>query len=166
MDISWLNKTACPTSGHGSRNAISLAFDMADILVVDDDRDVGAALVTLLELDGHTVRYAEDGLRALAVVGERLPEVICLDVDMPKLNGPEVAYRLFVEDCGREEIPIVLISGIADLMSVAELVGTPYFIGKPFALDALELLLERVLTDRCAPHPPPRKEGGVVEPRR
>jgi DNA-binding NtrC family response regulator len=139
---------------------------MADILVVDDDRDVGAAIVTLMELNGHTVRYAEDGLRALTAVSERYPDVICLDVDMPRLNGPDVAYRLFVDDCGKEEIPIVLISGIADLLQVARRVGTPYFLGKPFALDALELLLERVLTDRCPPHPQPRREGGMVEPRR
>ena len=139
---------------------------MANILVVDDDRDVAAALVTLLELDGHAVRYAEDGQAGLKAMNSYLPDAVCLDVDMPRLNGPDFAYRLIVEDSGRELIPIILVSGVANLVQVAQEVGTPYFVRKPFSLDAVEAMLAQALRERRAPHPPPRKEGFAVEPRR
>ncbi len=128
---------------------------------------MAAALLELFQVLGHAVRYAEDGLSALAAVRQRMPDVICLDVDMPKMTGPEVSYRLIVEDAGKEEIPIVLISGVADLVQVARRVGTPYHVGKPFVLDTLLRTVERALTERCAPHPAAAApEGGMVEPRR
>ncbi|HEX8796197.1 MAG TPA: response regulator [Polyangiaceae bacterium] len=138
---------------------------MANILVVDDDRDVASALAMLLQLDGHTVRYAEDGQAGLEALNGYLPEVVCLDVDMPRLNGPDLAYRLIVEDAGKELIPIILVSGVANLVQVAQEVGTPYFVRKPFSLEAIEVTLARALKEHCAPHPP-RKEGFAVEPRR
>jgi DNA-binding NtrC family response regulator len=139
---------------------------MANILVVDDDRDVAAALVTLLELDGHLVRSAEDGLAGMKAMNAYLPEVVYLDVDMPRLNGPDFAYRLIVEDAGKDQIPIILVSAVPNLVQVAQEVGTPYFVRKPFSLDAIEAMLARALKERRAPHPPPRKEGFAVEPRR
>jgi DNA-binding NtrC family response regulator len=133
---------------------------MANILVVDDDWDVAEALVTLLELDGHAVRYAQDGLAGLRAMQAYLPEVVCLDVDMPRLNGPDFAYRLIVEDSGKELIPIILVSGVANLVEVAQEVGTPYFVRKPFSLDGIEAMLARALKEHRVPHPP-GAQGGI-----
>jgi DNA-binding NtrC family response regulator len=128
---------------------------VSDLLVVDDDRDIALPLIMFLEIQGHHVRYAENGLAALHAIGEKFPDLILLDIEMPHLSGPELAYRLLVEDCGREKIPILVLSGVADLPSVAKRIGTPYFLSKPFSLDELATLVNRALTDRAPPHPMP-----------
>lgn len=60
---------------------------MADILVVDDDRALREGLKLTLQAEGHSVRTARDGEEALRKIGERRPDVVLLDVMMPKMNG-------------------------------------------------------------------------------
>ena len=61
------------------------------ILVVDDNEDAAESLEMLLSLQGHQVRSAGDGMAALRVASEFLPELTLLDIGLPKLNGYEVA---------------------------------------------------------------------------
>jgi DNA-binding NtrC family response regulator len=126
---------------------------MANVLVVDDNHEVAAPLIMFLELEGHEVRYADSGETGLTAIRERIPELIFLDVEMPELSGPEMAYRLIVEDSGKEDTPIILLSGVGTLEQVAEKIGTPYFMAKPFGLSELKTLLDRALTERCSPRP-------------
>lgn len=129
---------------------------MADIILVDDDEDVREVLADFLRLEGHNVRIAEDGYDGLRLLTERLPELALLDVEMPHLTGPEMAYRMFVEDCGREFVPIVFVSGAVDLKQIAANVGTTYYVAKPFSLDVLSAILNRALHERAAPTYPYR----------
>jgi DNA-binding response OmpR family regulator len=126
---------------------------MADLLVVDDDADVGDMLADVLRDEGHTVRVARDGAQGLKVLAERLPDAVLLDVEMPLLTGPEMALRMFLDDCGQEDIPIVLQSGVKDLIAVAALVNTPYFLTKPFTVEEMLTVLGRALLERVPPHP-------------
>jgi DNA-binding response OmpR family regulator len=128
-------------------------YEMANLLVVDDDRDVAAPLITFLEILGHTVRYAADGYAGLDALRVGFPDMILLDVDMPRLSGPGMVLRMFAEDAGRENIPILVVSGVADIDAVAEMIGTPYFIAKPFHLEQLEQLTNLVLREKRAPRP-------------
>src|ERR1700687_4722508 len=61
---------------------------VSDLLVVDDDNDVALPLITYLEIQGHEVRYAEDGQAALHAISEKFPDLILLDIEMPRLTGP------------------------------------------------------------------------------
>jgi signal transduction histidine kinase/DNA-binding response OmpR family regulator len=72
-----------PAAGSGRR-----------ILVVDDNADVAETTATMLELSGHRVLTAPDGLQALACVEDFEPEVVLLDIGLPGLDGYEVARRL------------------------------------------------------------------------
>jgi DNA-binding NtrC family response regulator len=128
---------------------------MADVLVVDDDADVAETLAEVLRAEGHEARVARDGLQGLEKLHARRPDLILLDVEMPKLTGPEMAYEMFVRDAGLEKIPIVLISAILDLRAVAALVKTPYFLPKPFLLGDVLALIARALRER-------RHPGGVA----
>ena len=60
---------------------------MVDILVADDTRALRSALVILLEEEGFSVRLASDGEEALAQYRERRPDLMLLDIMMPKKNG-------------------------------------------------------------------------------
>jgi len=130
-----------------------MSAGMADLLIVDDDEDVADVLCELLGCEGHHIRVAHDGAEGIALLTEGQPDAILLDVDMPRLTGPEMAYRLFLRDAGYEKIPIVLLSGKIDLPRVAAIVGTPYFLGKPYDWARLLTMLDRVLVERTPPHP-------------
>jgi CheY-like chemotaxis protein len=126
---------------------------MADVLIVDDNEDLAALVAMILEGYGHGVRIAHDGAAGMEALAEGLPDLLVLDVDMPVLDGPGMAYRMLVEDCGRELIPIVLLSGTMDLVQVARRIGTPYVLAKPCEPDRLLRVIDRAIAERTAPRP-------------
>jgi DNA-binding NtrC family response regulator len=144
--VGAVNALAVATAGHHVHR-------VADLLVVDDDADVAEQLADVLRDEGHVVRIARDGLHGLALLAERLPEAVLLDVEMPLLTGPQMAVRMFLNDCGQEAIPVILQSGVKDIGAVAGLVHTPYFLAKPFTIDQMLRLLDRALAERIAPRP-------------
>jgi putative two-component system response regulator len=115
------------------------------VLVVDDvaaNRELLEA--RLLEL-GYDVRQARDGLEALALVAEEEPDLVLLDVEMPRVNGIEVCRRLKASDRTRL-VPVVIVTAFQDrAMRLQGLeAGADDFLTKP--IDAKELLIRcRVL---------------------
>jgi DNA-binding NtrC family response regulator len=126
---------------------------MADVLVVDDDCDMADLLVELLQSPAHGVRVARDGREALELVAQRRPDLVLLDVEMPLVSGPEMVAGMLIRDCGDERIPVVLLSGVLDRARVAARVGTPYFLPKPYTLDALLAVVSLALEQRVPPTP-------------
>jgi signal transduction histidine kinase len=78
------------------------------ILVVDDERLSAASLGKLLEIAGHEIRTAHDGLEALGMADEFRPDVVLLDIGLPKLNGHEVARRIRRQPWGQGTALIAL----------------------------------------------------------
>jgi signal transduction histidine kinase/ActR/RegA family two-component response regulator len=76
------------------RHAEAVAVAPRRILVVDDNADARESLAVLLGIEGHQVQTACDGEEALKMAEEFLPEIVLLDIGMPKLNGYEVAQAL------------------------------------------------------------------------
>src|SRR3569623_830588 len=105
---------------------------MADVLIIDDDIDSAEVLSDIMQAAGHDVRIGYNGQEGLALASQRTPDLALLDVEMPVLGGPEMAYQMLLHDMGLEDVPVVLLSGIANLREVAARVGTPYFLGKPY----------------------------------
>lgn len=126
---------------------------LAKILTVDDDADISESLRCLLEELGHEVRTACDGNDGLRLLRQELADLVILDVEMPQLTGPEMAHRMIIEDSGKEDIPVLLSSGIVGLDDVAARVGTPYFLAKPVDVDELLALVERALREKIPPSP-------------
>jgi DNA-binding NtrC family response regulator len=126
---------------------------MAELLIVDDDLDVVWILEQVLMQAGYVVRVAYNGEEALRSLHERYPDLVILDVEMPVLDGPGLAYQMFVHNCGMENTPIVLLSGVFDIEAVARRVGTPYFLGKPFNPNDLMRMVRRALVEQAVPRP-------------
>ncbi len=80
------------------------------ILVVDDNIDAADSLAVLLQSQGHAVNIAYDGLAALALAQEYKPEVVILDIGMPRMNGYEVAAALR-KSPGVEDAVLIALTG-------------------------------------------------------
>ena len=81
-----------------------------EVIVADDNADALQSLAMLLELDGHTVRTASDGIAALSLAQQKIPDVMLLDIGMPGLNGYEVASRVRDLDRG-DAVMLVALTG-------------------------------------------------------
>ena len=79
-----------------------------NILIADDNQDALESLALMLRMEGHEVVCASDGEEALALADLRRPEIVVLDVGMPKLDGCEVARRIRAEAWGRGAILVAL----------------------------------------------------------
>ncbi|HKP15347.1 MAG TPA: ATP-binding protein [Gemmatimonadaceae bacterium] len=78
------------------------------VLVVDDHVDGATSMCRLLRVLGYVARQANDGLEGLAAAAEFRPDVVLLDIAMPKLNGYEVARRLRTEQWGKHMLLIAV----------------------------------------------------------
>ena len=82
-------------------------------ILVAEDNPLNMELVKdLLELDGHTVEAAEDGLKAIELARRLHPDVVLMDVQLPKLDGLEATRRLQADPATRE-IPVIALTASA-----------------------------------------------------
>ena len=81
------------------------------ILVVDDEQDVREFLCELLEDQGYTVSLAVDGHEALEKIKQEKPDLILLDLLMPKETGTDL-YRRIHQKKEFEDVPVIVISGL------------------------------------------------------
>jgi len=82
------------------------------ILVVDDEADVRTFLRTLLKKHGYEVVLATDGFEGLKILKEEKPDLITLDLMMPKQSGTDM-YRKLQRDKELVKIPVIVISGLS-----------------------------------------------------
>jgi len=127
---------------------------MATILLIDDDEDLRGLTADLLELHGHEVRTCSNGVEGLHALDEAFPQLVITDVEMPALDGPAMVQRMFVDNIGRENIPVVIVSGAEGVSKIAAAVGTPYYLAKPFPGRQLLQLVDRALVEAVPPRPP------------
>jgi excisionase family DNA binding protein len=102
-----------------------------DVLVVDDDPRLREFVRVNLETAGFTVREAASGEEGLAALEREPPDLILLDVLMPKVDGWEMLRRV-QERHGVETIPVIMYSGKLEVAAEAAELGAQAFIGKPF----------------------------------
>ncbi len=115
----------------------------ATVLVVDDDKVVADLLDSFLQQEGYRVALARDGVSALSLLEVCSPDLILLDIFMPRLNG--IALLKAVRQQSR--VPIIMVSGICEpsFMRKALADGANNFISKPFKLPALKDCIEAEL---------------------
>ncbi|WP_337174229.1 PAS domain S-box protein [Paludisphaera sp.] len=108
------------------------------VLVVDDNADTAQGMAKLLEISGHDVRVAHDGVEALEVAREYRPEIMLLDIGLPGMDGYELATRLRQEGwC--EGAVLVAVSGYGEerARDRSEAAGFDHHLVKPVKFDTL-----------------------------
>ena len=121
-------------SGRGGGSAV----EGPRVLIVDDDERLREYVRVNLEAEGYMVREAASADEGLAALDEESPDLILLDVMMPKVDGWEMLRRV-QEKHGVGAIPVIMFSGKVDERSAADATsrGAQAFIGKPFDPRAL-----------------------------
>ena len=116
------------------------------ILVVDDDKDFSALLQTKLEVEGFRVEEVADGEAALRTIAKRKPDLIILEVNMPKMNGMEVC-RTLRSDEKTKNIPIVMLTARDE--EVDRILGLEFgaddYVTKPCSIRELILRIKNVI---------------------
>ena len=120
---------------------------MARILVVDDSEDVRLALMTLLEDIGHQVFEAEDGTEVAGLVLSGNPDLVLLDVAMPRMDGFEALKRLKADDATKE-VPVIMVTakGRPEDLAMARNMGARDYINKPWAEGEVEMRVDWALS--------------------
>jgi two-component system response regulator MprA len=117
---------------------------LARVLVAEDDRGVRESLVRALRFEGYDVEAVHDGARALEAVGDRLPDVVILDVMMPYVDGLTVCRQL--RDRHRA-LPILMLTARHEVRDrVAGLdAGADDYLVKPYAMSELAARVRALL---------------------
>lgn len=119
------------------------------ILIIEDSKATSTVLKEVLESEGHTVFLADDGVTGIAQARREKPDLILLDLLLPKLNGYEVCNSVKRDNATRH-IPILVISTMDSPESVEKirLCGARDFIKKPYDLDTLLREIRRLLPEK------------------
>lgn len=120
---------------------------MAKILVVDDEPAILRFVVKILEARDHNVISAEDGVAALEMAQKEIPDVMVLDVNLPRMTGFDVCRKLKSDDATKK-IGIILITAAYTSVEDAgegEDCGADEYVIKPFLREVLLHNVERLL---------------------
>lgn len=117
------------------------------VLIIDDEVTITSALAVVLEEKNYEVMASPDGRDGLKKACEWHPDLIVLDVLMPKMTGYDFLQKLKEEKTGASSIPIIIISGREDMKSFFEPWDFFTFLSKPISLEeflsAIDALLAR-----------------------
>ncbi len=115
------------------------------ILVVDDNLDAANSLAMLMRIKGHDVRTAFDGISAVDVAALYQPQVILLDVGLPRLNGYDAARRIRETEYGKHVVLVALTGwGHAEDRRRSKEAGFDYHLVKPADPSALDAVLDSI----------------------
>jgi DNA-binding NtrC family response regulator len=122
----------------------------ATILIVDDEVNLRKTLAEIFTARGYSILEADDGDRALELLGRATPDLIFSDWKMPRMGGEEFLQRLH-KDSRLAAIPVIVITAFGSSHSAIEAVrlGAYDFVTKPFDLDEIVLTTERALDHAC-----------------
>jgi DNA-binding response OmpR family regulator len=122
---------------------------MAKILIVDDDEDIVETTQFSLKARGYNCIVAFDGLSALKLAKTSNPDLIVLDIMLPKLDGFKVA-RLLKFDTAYRHIPIIMLTAkaLAQDRKLGEEAGADVYLTKPFDMAELLEIVGRYLGAR------------------
>ena len=123
-----------------------MAGNKARILVVEDDQDLGKLVTRLLESHGYRVLLATDGEAGVATAIAERPDLILMDIKLPKLDG-ELAVVQLRGNAATTRIPVIMVTAMADVSDkhLAAQLGVSDYVQKPFEPTLLIQKIQAVL---------------------
>ncbi len=117
---------------------------MSKILIVDDDAVVRSVAVRLMSQAGHQIQEAEDGVQAFDKYQDERPDVVLLDITMPRMDGLNTLVAIRRYD---PKARVIMLTGLADqkIAMRAVKMGARDFVVKPFKVERLMLAVKRSL---------------------
>jgi two-component system response regulator MprA len=125
------------------------------VLVVEDDVEIAEVLRRSLRQEGYSVRSAADGVEALALASDFMPDLVVLDLGLPRLDGIEVCRRLRTEG----DVPILILTARTETSDRVEGLdsGADDYLVKPFERQELLARIRALLRRR-----PPRGSASLI----
>lgn len=119
---------------------------MSKILVIDDDTAINELIKVNLELEGHNVLQAYDGIKGFALCKQETPSLVVLDVMMPEVDGFTVAQRIRKND-ETKDIPILMLTALSQLNDKVNgfNIGVDDYLVKPFEMEELKVRVRALL---------------------
>lgn len=110
----------------------------AKVMVIDDSQTIRRTAETLLSREGYTVVTAQDGFEALAMIADHRPDIVFIDIMMPRLDGYQ-ACALIKGNPKFRSTPVIMLSSKDGLFDRARgrIVGSDEYLTKPFTRDDL-----------------------------
>lgn len=138
-------------------------FEGKEVLVVDDDPDIVAAIEAAINEMGVTIRSTGNGNAAVDLIQEKVPDLLILDQMLPGRSGFLVLEKIrpMRQQTGRPPVIMITANPGARHKVYAETLGVDVYINKPFRMEKLvkaaEALLEKVPQPKPKTPPPPSK---------
>lgn len=119
-------------------------MDTADILVVDDDKGTRESLSEILKLEGYNTDTAENGQKAIKILGEKEYDIVLTDLKMPMADGMDVLKFLKRNNADTE---VIIFTGFGTIKNAVEAVkaGAYDYILKPLETDAMKISIQKAL---------------------
>jgi len=119
---------------------------MHRILIVDDEPNIVLALELLMKREGYVVQSVDDGQKAFDAAREFRPDLIILDIMMPKMDGYEVCQRIRA-DASLKDILIVMLTARGREVEKEKglALGADYYVTKPFSTRELMMKVKEIL---------------------
>ena len=119
---------------------------MKKIVLIEDSKVLGTSLVGALKVEGVEAYWAENGAQGVSLAKQQKPDLILLDLMLPKISGFDVC-KLLKTDNATWRIPIVIMSTLTDPESRerAQEAGADYFIPKPYDLPSTLAEIKKIL---------------------
>ena len=116
------------------------------ILLIEDSKNISGVLADVLKAEGYAVMHASDGVTGVAMTRRESPDLVLLDLLLPKLSGYDVCNTI-KRDNNTRHIPVLVISTMNKPESVAraKAAGAANFMRKPYNLDDLLAEIKRLL---------------------
>ena len=143
-----------PARGHqGLRNLTGddIMAERKTLLLVDDDPEIRNALRTVFERRGYRVLQASDGNMGLALAERESPDIVVVDMMMPKKSGFLVLEKLKQRPENCPKVIMITANEGSRHRAYAEMLGVDDYIRKPFAMDKLVESVERLCPPIAAP---------------